>query len=1152
MELGTIFLAALAGFCLLHFLLVPRIEGTWAANRGIEKVAKLGAISTLKSARTVFQLAALIYGVLLLGVWLFGFGTHTSAGYLRILARLSEIRDLLSSAKSSLGILTSLLAMLGLGFLAYRYQRKDLQNSLAVTVQRETKRLEEQLEAGKWEAIPPTADMSIIIARIDELAGMVQRGAAYGQRLGEREVRAAIEAIESLQAELARRDFFRRMDLTTELEPPTTRLRGVWPRILTVLTSKGASADLGGLQKAASYGATILLCVSLVGVGAPAIAGTVEEAIDHDWDLQIKASSAEAKESWEKARSTQPENVPPSRSQATPVPTSRVLARVFVRSYLSSQAWKLPDTARKHADDIRSTLVRQNILHAADAPDIHAAHAARQPQATSSIDNAVDDLRRVVSEPDSLTALETRIAGQLDAERRSIDRGLWATIDAKVSKHLREYGTPMTSTELGKTLLGTVLDPAFDAAAPSLSNEFFKNAQKVLAKGLRTAVEHSIELQYNRFMVSLVGNDSLAQALNAVAATPLQAVGFTPAELTDVRDLTDTTASALEHLAAHLQAAPPTLRQASARVVGGKRITKLAEDLTTIREKDVKANDDTMDFLSEYDDYFAGNAAGHEATLRSQALRQAGLAEGEDAVGNIIRRSRDFQSLDVFQKVGGVVLGRTATRTDATPALMSLSWSFDPAGVALLVTDTSGHEIRLGTFATDIVYRALLFAADDRPMAVTVINTQLGRQKVIAHPALVDTTMGCELIELDSIVFSYINRETRKTDEREMDRVRHIHDLYRLAKTAARIPYLEQEEDRRRSVGELFQLMAEDPPGLKSALRDTTIFSDPERSPLAAKLPVYDGSVLRVMSGCIERDKPDLLAFTVCVTKAVKDAGYDRGLARASSTPSKKLDYVSGVRDREFTLDAPLSFLRPPNDSQTADPLYPLTFSIHDTTDDPSREKGIWTFPTLDDGIKRAVQQLRASNAIARTIIEDSKAFAVLQRLFRLAFHGQLGEAFPVERLSELAAATKARSNDATSTVRWVQRQRNPERMFATLLQRAIARAAAAEKARPSRSNAEAETAMLQRLKGCASSIGRSGSQAFTASGWPAACQISEPDSDTKGRCDSGGGDAEAACALLNIVEFVRGLGLQIQLAEQLGLPSDSKAEPRDAPLSCR
>ena len=67
MELGTIFLAAFAGFCLLHFLVVSRIDGAWAANRGMAKVAKLGAISALKAARTVFQIATIVYGLLLLG-----------------------------------------------------------------------------------------------------------------------------------------------------------------------------------------------------------------------------------------------------------------------------------------------------------------------------------------------------------------------------------------------------------------------------------------------------------------------------------------------------------------------------------------------------------------------------------------------------------------------------------------------------------------------------------------------------------------------------------------------------------------------------------------------------------------------------------------------------------------------------------------------------------------------------------------------------------------------------------------------------------------------------------------------------------------------------------------------------------------------------
>ncbi len=61
-----------------------------------------------------------------------------------------------------------------------------------------------------------------------------------------------------------------------------------------------------------------------------------------------------------------------------------------------------------------------------------------------------------------------------------------------------------------------------------------------------------------------------------------------------------------------------------------------------------------------------------------------------------------------------------------------------------------------------------------------------------------------------------------------------------------------------------------------------------------------------------------------------------------------------------------------------------------------------------------------AGDAQARAILADAGEFTVLQRLFRMAFNGQLGEEFPVEKLSVLSEVLAAGApKTVTRTLRW-------------------------------------------------------------------------------------------------------------------------------------
>jgi hypothetical protein len=82
-----------------------------------------------------------------------------------------------------------------------------------------------------------------------------------------------------------------------------------------------------------------------------------------------------------------------------------------------------------------------------------------------------------------------------------------------------------------------------------------------------------------------------------------------------------------------------------------------------------------------------------------------------------------------------------------------------------------------------------------------------------------------------------------------------------------------------------------------------------------------------------------------------------------------------------------------------------------------------WEFGTLSESIQRQVRRGTAGDEKARTILADVTEFTYLQRLFRSALHGRLGERFPVEKLLAMTEATAPASPSPTRTLRWDMRE---------------------------------------------------------------------------------------------------------------------------------
>lgn len=1058
MELTTVLVLSCGIWALLTFVILPGLKTSLMKQTPAGRIQKAGLEAFAGQLRDLAGVCAVTVALMMLALLVLQLAGWSAPDALHGLApALGRLQDALGSFGEvwKLWIFLTLLGALLL--IWYWSARKDAAEYVREHVRREIERLNTQREQDpeQWDDLPPTPEMEKLDQAFQEALQAYQSigPAADGEPEETTRQRSRIEEfLTEVSQSRALLDYQRRIDMSTLDTQPAMPENARWYHYaLRGLFSSGARRDAKAISKALALATAALTVFGMVGVQTDTLTTGLNKTINV---LVVKHSKAEADRTWAQAESmgnAAPEPPPPDPGQPDPSDGwsaddqryAAHLARHFAGAFSQSRILPAARIQPNLAAASRAQSVRSAILSGAEA----------SPAAETVSESLTHLERELLSKPaaarESLESrLERLLTNRIRAEAEA-KPGVWRSVRARVATHFVDYGKLPTMGDVHSQLLKETIGAALDAVPLDVSTETGKFARKILSDVGQDVIDQMVHAELRRAMLDMYQGRSMDSALGRVRAAGHAAGSELRFSRAVQRDLTaQLREEALEmelrgrnpSIARHADA--PEMRLVNAR---SSEVLQFASD-RPVRER--------LEALASYDDYFPGQVRAEAKTPlgRLEALQTADIpappihggggggtgtrprfnpsrpAAGGDS--GLFRRNflraRNFRMVRGFARVGGVLIGREPANLGKTrAAVQDLTWRTEGSSVRLSLHTAKGAQ-ELGVFPGSLVHRALKYAADGRVTTVTMVTAEpLQELKILLHPALVDTPIGCRLIELDRLVDTYARRDQEVLETE--GGIRAEYALYALA-WYLRTSYLLEEfgdepklasfrDGARKAVETLL------PRTIELNAFDKGFPEDSSRSLLLSRPAYFDPALVRTIRE-VRRQSGDVKSFLKQLAAALKGsaknaASLDRDTVASWLDYATRIEVWSGVREAGFDLDNDVAFLRRP-----AHRLWPFEFVLQVSFPDPPKyaseddENPPFELSWIQPRIQTLVEAGLRSTGSLEEILTPAQKFAVLQRMFRVALDGGFSSEFPLEKLAVLSKATEA-FDRPSRTLRW-------------------------------------------------------------------------------------------------------------------------------------
>lgn len=979
------------------------------------------------------------------------------ASIVKHIETIRHLRDVLNDIDSGMGWLAAGLLAGGLIFIQHRKARSRAAEAINLAFKSEFNRvMEDRSEWPELDASPEMAeidaDLITVAGQRAELSDLIAVKSAeddgYDTSELEAEVKQFADIEDSLRAYRVQLDAFRRMRMAIILapdEPIAPQSRG--ERVSTALFSRGMNNLATRMGRFAFALALILTAPAGLAMSVDIVGKELTLRETSLIRLVYERDAAAAEASWKAARDGKSKQ----ESEAQDAPSSpqgvTQVAKAFERAIVQGSVHQ---PAAPVGDEVNRRLARERVLQIAanasgNTTKVEGAVLTKSGSAPE--DTLIEMYRSVGDSKPSLP--QGRLAEQDFANISRTQPGLWKRIEARVAAEAKtlagEFARPISIRDAATALSSHL----FETQAESITGVLDKTLGPMMDKAGGQALEEVLKqnplyhAQSRRFLLALT-NGSLEDASRAVRTGPaLFADG-------DIRLVgPDEFLSRLDK------------RVRSADSVGLVRHERVPEQATRLLVELAKGPSGVPgrlsgESLASFEDFFPNSRGTYAETAMARLEEGLGGSGGGGGGGGgigggggrkaeaakAVTRARSYVALRSFHRVGGVLIGERPTKVEAGAVFDGLAWKMAGNGIVLSLRRGDGTVIELGPYRPGIVHLAMAYAADSRPVTVTMTSAPpLPDLKVLLHPALVDTAMGCRATEIDRFVDSFTANS--KLRQRAAGLVGNHQALYTFAwgvqaqilgpELARNLKEKKDQDWLTQWVGSINGEMGRWRKAASAALVDAGTIGDVDMSPLKVKRAFFDPDIVSDLVAC-SAGVDALDQVESCLRKKAEAAKGQKRRLMSSIHQPPQFENWSGVREKPYVIDKALSFADPR--AFKDDPLAPFQFMVQVAftsapVEGASADDAPWEYPAIKAHVNDSVLNALTLDTEARTILQDVREFALLQRLFRAAFEGNLGPDFPIGLLPQLASLT-ADAPVRSQTPRWTPRGQLLE-LFATL-----------------------------------------------------------------------------------------------------------------------
>lgn len=954
-----------------------------------------------------------------------------------------RLHDALSSAKSIWGTWFFLVPTAMLFVLSWHEQRRKFSAWFDRQVNEQMDELNREREDDPvaWQRLDPDAEMLAIDQQLRTLDEQLQ-ALRPEDRDGRQGLRRQMSQLREQRSQL---DYSRRVKpFSLDASSDVSRLS----RWKVVFLSRGLFSDLKGASKLLSRATLGCLALALIGVaGGTDLTGALWDRVIALDALRVEATRREIDSEWQAAG----ERTSPTQVTDDDVRAIEILTQSFARALSQNPIWRSSAMLPRVRLDFEQRAARRSILDHVSLPSRDGANLRAFNDDLTVTEHEL--LRDLAKSDVGRTRTGAAVAKEEGAKVRAWFGSRWERTKATILQHAAGYREPVRMKDLAESLVDRIVASAFDVTIPEMADsEIAKQARSAMADGTRAAIREAVTDEFHRVVTDLAHGRPYGEAISRARTDDLPILRSRAEELyAAIRDHGLPTERALDDKIASKAGtwnppddAPPAAGKSpswpgapdggpgSAGGPGGFNSAQFAPETAQSSTDEVVDNvarrstdggryalhEESIDALAVYEDHFPRSIESQQATALGRALeRHTPSAERATLTRTAqlkVTRAGSFRMLRGFSRVGGVLIGVEPANPSATLDLRDLRWSIQDRSVTLKLTDQTGdHDI--GTFDRSLVHQALAFAADGRPVAVTMTNARpLPQLKIHLHPSLIDTPLGCRVVHLDRLVDTYAGRQLPERSA-ITERFAAQFDIYNFA-WASRLELLAALASNEESgwIREQVNLTQSASRGrIISALGDESTFG--EASIFERKPEFFDPTLVNAVKSC---RAVGATSFGSCVEAKFNSS---RELLQRDFESLKTwirgpatFQAWSGVRERPYELSSDLAFLKAPITADVHSSLWPFDFIVQvaftsAAVNVANPDEYVDDRPVEFDSIEATIDDLVANGVRLDRLdgmLADLRDFTILQRLFRAALRGELGRRFPLGQLARLTNET--------------------------------------------------------------------------------------------------------------------------------------------------